>query len=129
MLCMLIFFYTKSSSLPIIKALLQLHCSIPVHYLAFWYLMRRKKGMSEKCIKTLILLMANHKLIFHALGFYGLTMEIFSSYFSEITENSKKWKPLLAKEEKLSIIKVNSSYLRSMNDYRVTFLYRTFKFH
>lgn len=89
----------------------------------------KKKGMSEKCIKTLILLMANHKLIFHALGFYGLTMEIFSSYFSEITENSKKWKPLLVKEEKLSIIRVNSSYLRSMNDYRVTFLYRTFKFH
>nr|XP_041573395.1 beta-1,3-galactosyltransferase 1 isoform X2 [Taeniopygia guttata] len=63
------------------------------------------------------------------MGFYGLAMENFSSYFSEITENSKKWKLLLVKEEKPSIVRVNSSYLRSMNDYRVTFLYRTFKFH
>lgn len=68
-------------------------------------------------------------LIFLALGFYDRATENFSSYFSEITENSKKWKPLVVKEEKLSIIRVNSSYLRSMNDYRGFSLNRTFKFH
>ncbi|KAK2526002.1 hypothetical protein Q9233_008635 [Columba guinea] len=58
--------------------------------------------------------------------FYGVYSG--TDVYMEITENSKKWKPLLVEEEKLSIIRVNSSYLRSMNDYRVTFLYRTFKF-
>ncbi|XP_074403978.1 uncharacterized protein LOC141730413 [Zonotrichia albicollis] len=79
------------------------------------------------------------KMFFGLLMIKDLDFTLYTKYFygvylsadlcMEITENSKKWKPLPVKEEKLSIIRVNSSYLRSMNDYRVTFLYRTFKFH
>ncbi|XP_031361282.2 beta-1,3-galactosyltransferase 1 isoform X2 [Lonchura striata] len=82
---------------------------------------------------------AAFKMFFGLLMIKDLDFPLYTKYFygvylsadlcMEITENSKKWKPLLVKEEEPSIVRVNSSYLRSMNDYKVTFLYRTFKSH